>query len=217
MPARLTSGERRDVRSGPRQALCRADDGLSRPRHAKPRDRGGEQRRPPAAALQQARHPGHRHRTRPCLRRPRDEGPRHPDIDRIASAATWRDAWRPTASTPISWWRTTRCSVCRTSTISWPASPCSSTAKAWPRSRSPPTSCLTPRHGRAALRGKRLAHLRRRAAQDAARLAAGIRLPPGLGMATRALGCLDAGDGASTCSLTRAFTDWGAALSSAFP
>ena len=80
-----------------------------------------------------------------------------------------------------------------------------------------PTSCLTPADGRAALHGKRLAHLRRRAAQDPARLAAGIRLPPGLAVATRAVGWLDAGDGASARSLTRAFTDWGAALSSAFP
>ncbi len=64
----------------------------------------------PAAALQPARHSRHRHRTRPCRRRSRDEGARHPDIDRIVRPRHGADAWRPRASTPISWWRTTRCS-----------------------------------------------------------------------------------------------------------
>ena len=135
---RLTSGERRDVRSGPRQALCRADDGLSRPRHAKPRDRGGEQRRPPAAALQQARHSRHRHRTRPCLGRPRDEGPRHPDTDRIVrprhGATPGRRGHRRRSHGGEQ--RAVPCAGRRRFPV--PASPCSSTPRASPPSRSPP-------------------------------------------------------------------------------
>ena len=54
---------------------------------------------------------------------------------------------------------------CRTLTISWPASPCCSTPKAWPPSRLPPHP-VYPQGCRSSLRSKRLAHLRRRAAQQ---------------------------------------------------